>query len=215
VIAAVSYVAPWHQLTNEPFMTAVAFERALGSRWIVSVILASALLSLFKVFNGNLVAASRLVFAMSRRGLLDPHFAFVHPANQTPATAVLAVGIATGLCMFLGSAILVPISEVGSVASATGWTAACLAYLKLTSSSTTSLSGVEPRARDRAIAIVGTLVGFSMIVMKLVPAIPGHFSSWEWLAFILWAVFGSGAYLISCVAARGASKSEPGMRNHE
>ena len=72
VIAAVGYVAPWRELTGERFMTAVAFQRAVGSRWIVSVILAAALLSLFKVFNGNLVAASRLLFAMGRRGLLIP-----------------------------------------------------------------------------------------------------------------------------------------------
>jgi amino acid transporter len=216
VIAAVGYVAPWHELTKESFMTAVAFEHAIGSRWIVSIILASALLSLFKVFNGNFVAASRLVFAMSRRGLLDPHLAFVHPTNQTPSTAVLSVGIATGLFMFLGSAILVPISEVGSVASASGWTAACLAYLKLTSPSVSVTAGFErPRPWDRAIALLGALVGFAMIVMKLVPSIPGHFSSWEWLAFGLWVLFGSGPYLISCVAARGASNSEPGIRNHE
>ncbi len=47
------YVAPWRDLTGEKFMTAVAFERAAGSQWIVRVILASALLSLLKVFNGN------------------------------------------------------------------------------------------------------------------------------------------------------------------
>ncbi len=62
VIAAVGFVAPWHQLIGTPFMTAVAFEHAVGSRWIVSIILAAALLSLFKVFNGNFVAASRLLF---------------------------------------------------------------------------------------------------------------------------------------------------------
>jgi len=34
VIAAVAFVAPWHELTGEKFMTAVAFQRAVGSRWI-------------------------------------------------------------------------------------------------------------------------------------------------------------------------------------
>ncbi len=98
VIAAVGFVAPWHQLIGTPFMTAVAFEHAIGSRWIVSIILASALLSLFKVFNGNFVAASRLLFAMGRRGLVNGRLATVHPENQTPATAVLWVGIATATC---------------------------------------------------------------------------------------------------------------------
>ena len=72
VIAAVGFAAPWKSLTGEKFMTAVAFEHATGSRWIVSVILSAALLSLFKVFNGNFIAASRLLFAMGRRGWSKP-----------------------------------------------------------------------------------------------------------------------------------------------
>ena len=64
VIGAVGYVAPWRQLTGEKFMTAVAFERAVGSRWIVRGIMAAALLSLVKCFNGNFVASTRLLFAM-------------------------------------------------------------------------------------------------------------------------------------------------------
>src|SRR3954462_14689553 len=128
VIAALGYVAPWHELTSQKFMTAVAFERALGSQWIVSVILTAAMLSLFKVFNGNFVASSRLLFAMGRRGLVDSRVAQIHSSNRTPSVAVLCVGLATAACMFLGDAILVPISEVGSVASAMGWLAACAAY---------------------------------------------------------------------------------------
>ena len=61
IVAAVAFVAPWHQLIGERFMTAVAFQQAIGSRWIVNIILAAALLSLFKCFNGNFVAASRLL----------------------------------------------------------------------------------------------------------------------------------------------------------
>ncbi len=172
VIAAVGYVAPWRQLTGQKFMTAVAFEQAVGSRWIVSVILAAALLSLFKVFNGNFVAASRMLFAMGRRGLIDPRVASVHPRNQTPALAVICIGIATAACMFLGDAILVPISEVGSVASATGWLAACAAYYWM-----------KPAPSQRVVAATGAFIGLAMILMKVVPAVPGHFSAtngWRW-----------------------------------
>src|SRR3984957_879190 len=148
VIAAVGYVAPWKQLTREKFMTAVAFEHAVGSRWIVSVILAAALLSLFKVFNGNFIAASRLLFAIGRRGLVDQRLGHIHARNQTPSNAVLCIGLATGACMFLGDAILVPISEVGSAASAIGWLAACAAYYRM-----------GPTPRERFIALAGVTVG--------------------------------------------------------
>jgi basic amino acid/polyamine antiporter, APA family len=181
VIAAVGYVAPWRELTNQKFMTAVAFEHAVGSRWIVSIILAAALLSLFKVFNGNFVAASRLLFAMGRRGLLDRRVAQIHPRNLTPSVAVICVGLATAACMFLGDAILVPITEVGSVASATGWSAACAAYYRM-----------GPPPRERLIALVGVMVGLLMILMKVIPGIPGHFNGYEWLALAIWCLVGLG-----------------------
>ena len=179
VVAAVGYVAPWRSITGEKFMTAVAFERAVGSHRIVSVILCAAILSLLKCFNGNFVASSRLLFAMARRGMLDSRVATVHPRNQTPSTAVLWVGIATAACMFLGDVILVPISEVGSVASAFGWSAACAAFLLM-----------SPPLRERIVAVAGLLVGLMMILMKAVPAVPGHFSSWEWLSLGVWCGLG-------------------------
>jgi len=187
VVAAVGYVAPWRELIGEKFMTAVAFERAVGSPWIVRMILAAALLSLLKVFNGNLVAASRLLFAMGRRGLLAAPVARVHPQNRTPSFAVICVGAATAGCMFLGDAILVPISEVGSVACAVGWLAACAAYYQM-----------GPAPRERGVAAMGARVGLLMVLMKVVPSVPGHFSGYEWLALGIWLALGvvSGRWTI-------------------
>jgi len=179
VIAAVGYVAPWKELGGEKFMTAVAFERAVGSRWIVRVILAAALLSLFKVFNGNFVASSRLLFAMGRRGLVDGRVATVHSRNQTPSIAVICMGVATAACMFLGDAILVPITNVGSLASAVGWLATCAAFYRM-----------GPPPRERLVAVLGIMVGLLMMLMKIVPGIPGHFSGYEWLALGIWIVVG-------------------------
>jgi amino acid transporter len=117
---------------------------------------------------------------MGRRGLVDRRLASVHPRNQTPATAVVWVGVATAACMFLGSAILVPISEVGSVASAAGWFATCAAYLAM-----------RPQVANRLIALLGAFVGLAMMLMKFVPFVPGHFSIWEWLVLGLWIILGT------------------------
>jgi basic amino acid/polyamine antiporter, APA family len=179
VIAAVGYAAPWKTLIDRPFMTAVAFEQAVGSQWIVNVILAAALLSLFKVFNGNFLAASRLLFALGRRGLVNSRLGELHPANQTPASAVMWVGVTTAACMFLGQAILVPVSEVGSVASATGWMAACAAYYVM-----------RPAPVKRIVAALGALLALGMILMKVIPLVPGHFSGYEWLALAIWCLTG-------------------------
>jgi APA family basic amino acid/polyamine antiporter len=190
IIAAVAFVAPWHDLTNEKFMTAVVFYRAVGSQWIVNVILAAALLSLFKCFNGNFVAASRLLFALGRRGLVDARAGRIHPQHQTPSAAILCIGIATAACMLLGDAILVPVTEVGSVACAIGWAATCAAYLSMGRSGTlpgqSKLSAVE-----WLVAGFGLLVAVAMFLMKVVPAIPGHFTVYEWLALGIWISLGA------------------------
>ena len=190
VIAAVAYVAPWHELIGEKFMTAVAFERAVGSRWIVNVILVAALLSLVKCFNGNFVAASRLLFALGRRGLVEPRAGQIHPEHQTPSTAVLCIGLATAACMLLGDAILVPITEVGSVACAIGWAATCAAYISM--GRLGSLPGQSSlSAREWFVAGIGLLVAIAMVLMKVVPAIPGHFTVYEWLVLGIWLVLGA------------------------
>jgi APA family basic amino acid/polyamine antiporter len=193
VIAAVAFVAPWRDLTSEKFMTAVAFQHSVSSRWIVNVILAAALLSLFKCFNGNFVAASRLLFALGRRGLIAPRAGHIHPVHQTPSTAVLCIGLATAACMLLGDAILVPVTEVGSVACAIGWAATCGAYIGM------GRSGRLPAqsrlsAREWCVAGVGLLVAIGMLLMKIIPAIPGHFTMYEWLALGIWIALGMIAH---------------------
>src|SRR5271165_1402235 len=193
VIAAVALVAPWHEFTGQKFMTAVAFQWAVGSRWIVNVILVAALLSLFKCFNGNFVAASRLLFALGRRGLVDPRVGRIHPEHQTPSAAVLCVGLVTAACMLLGDAILVPITEVGSVACAIGWAATCAAYLQL--GRTGALAGrLTLSAIEWIVGGFGLFVAIAMMLMKIIPAIPGHFTIYEWLALAIWIVLGAIAH---------------------
>jgi len=180
IIAVVAYVHSWPSLTAASFATALAFQQAFRARWIVDVILAAAILSLLKIFNGNFIAASRLLFALGRRGLVDGRLGRIHPANLTPANAVLAAGALSVLATFLGESILIPITEVGSLASAAGWLATSLAYFRL-----------QTRRRERGIAVLGALVASLLILMKLLPFVPGHFSGYEFLALALWCLLGA------------------------
>lgn len=179
IIAVVAYVYPWQPLSRQKFATTFAFEHALRSRWVVDAILFAALLSLSKVFNGNFVAATRLLFALGRRKLIDRRAARVHEVNQTPSVAVLSLGVLTAAALLLGDSILVPITEVGSVASAVGWLGACASYLVM-----------EENHRERVISAVGVLVASVLIGMKVFPFVPGHFTRYEWIALAIWIVIG-------------------------
>src|SRR5207253_10921177 len=127
-VAAVAYVAPWQSLVGKRFATAIAFEQALGAQWPVRLIVIMALFGLFQCFNGNFVASSRLLFAYGRRRTIHESFGTVHPVFLTPSIAVVGITVATIVGLFLGDALLVPVTEVGSMASALGWFAACLSF---------------------------------------------------------------------------------------
>src|SRR5205807_1238760 len=119
-VAAVAYVSPWQGLLGKRFATAIAFEQALGARWPVRLILLMAMFGLFQCFNGNFVASSRMLFAFGRRGTIPAGFGAVHPTFQTPSAAVLGIAAGTLGAQLLGDALLVPVTEVGSMASALG-----------------------------------------------------------------------------------------------
>jgi amino acid transporter len=179
-VAAVAYVSPWQGLMGKRFATAIAFEQALGVRWPVRLILVMAMFGLFQCFNGNFVASSRMLFAFGRRGTIHPSFGTVHAEFLTPSVAVLGIMAGTLGGLFLGDALLVPVTEVGSMASALGWFAACVSFWI-----------VEKRVAMRMVTGLGILVSLTFFLMKVLPVFPGHFSRWEWIALGIWVGLGA------------------------
>jgi basic amino acid/polyamine antiporter, APA family len=180
VISAVAYVTPWQSLqSGQQFPTAVAFERALRAHWIVTLILGSALIALLQAFNANMVASSRLLFAMGRRGLVDHRLSYVHPRSLAPSVAIVAVGIGSCFAMLLGDAGLIPILEVGALASSVAWMSACASCYRL-----------NPSGKARAAAAFGLFITTVMVLVKVLPFVPGHFSQVDWIALMIWLTIG-------------------------
>jgi len=178
--AAVSVSAPWQSLLGKSFVTALALGQAIGTEWPIRAVLAAAMMGLLQCFNGNFVAASRMIFSFGRSGTVAARFGAVHPRFQTPYMAVIGISVATLVALFLGDALLVPVTEVGSMASATGWFAASL-----------SLFLLEKRPRGRAVAGFAAALSLLLVLMKVIPAFPGHFSGAEWIALATWLLIGA------------------------
>ena len=178
-IGAVSYITPWQSVLGKRFATAIAFEQGTHSAWLVRLILGISLLALLQVFNANFVASTRMVFAFGRRGTIPSAFARIHPTYLTPSAAILGVMVAALCGLLLGDALLVPVTEVGSMASAYGWLATCVSFYL-----------VEKATGQRAIAALGIIVSLLLVLMKWLPAIPGHFTFAEWVALGVWLALG-------------------------
>jgi hypothetical protein len=82
--------------------------------------------------------------------------------------------------VLLGDALLVPVTEVGSMASALGWMAACVSFWL-----------VERRISMRVVTGLGIMVSLLLFLMKVLPIIPGHFSRADWIALGIWLALGA------------------------
>jgi amino acid transporter len=179
IVAVVTYVYPWQEIVSGHVRTEVAFERTFGSHAIAQLILFGAFLSLLKIFNGNFVAATRMLYAIGRRNLVHPALGRVHPVFGTPMVAIGLMGALTIAAAMFGDAILVPVTEVGSLAVGVGWLSACAAYLARRKTD-------EPAG----MAIAGSAVAIAIVLMKVIPQVPGSFTGAEWTAFGAWSALG-------------------------
>jgi amino acid transporter len=182
VILVVAGLSPWQELAATKSATLIAFQRAFDSDLLVNLILCGAILSLIKVFNGSFLAASRLIFAMGRAGLVARGFADVDVRFHTPRWAIAFVGLLAAAGCLFGKSVLVPIAEVGSFAYAVGWFAACAAYC--------GGAGGKTPLGQRLLGLSGVTVTLLIMGMKLIPGVPGSFSAVEYAVLASWAALG-------------------------
>jgi len=180
IIAVVTYVYPWQEIVSGHVRTEVAFERTFGSHSIAQLILFGAFLSLLKIFNGNFVASTRMLYAIGRRNYVHPALGAVHPELGTPVVAIGLMAVLTIAAAMMGDAILVPITEVGSLSVGVGWLSACASYV----------ARHRGENESTTLAWMGIVVAIAIVLMKIVPIVPGSFTRAEWIAFAAWSAMG-------------------------
>jgi APA family basic amino acid/polyamine antiporter len=195
----VAWIFPWRDLVAGRLGTEAAFARAFGSPALARLVVFAAFLSLVKIFNGNFVAATRMLYGIARRGLVHRGLARVDARRGTPRNAILLMAALSAAGAFAGDALLVPISEVGSLAVGVGWFSSCVAYLAMARKEAPG-SGLP----GRVLAAAGAAVAAAIILMKVVPAVPGSFTRAEWVAFGAWSALGLVFWLAKSAAARSS-----------
>jgi APA family basic amino acid/polyamine antiporter len=121
---------------------------------------------------------------------VHPSLGRVHATYGTPVVAIALMAALTAAAAMFGDAILVPITEVGSLAVGVGWLSACVAYLL-------RRRGYPAGASESpAMAWLGCAVSVAIVLMKVVPSVPGSFTRPEWIAFAAWSAFGLVFWLL-------------------
>jgi amino acid transporter len=114
VLVAVVAVAaqPWKKFEGQEAGLAQILQDVTGSTWPGTVIAAGAIISIFSVTLITLYGQTRILFAMSRDGMVPKLFQKIHPRTLTPVNGTVVVAIVVSLL-----AGLVPLSKLADLVS--------------------------------------------------------------------------------------------------
>jgi basic amino acid/polyamine antiporter, APA family len=191
VILSASMAVPWQELLTRELPAAAAFREAFGSELLARLVLLAGLLGIATVGNGTFVAATRLLFALSRASLLGHAFRRTHPVTGAPDRAILFTGLVAALGTLLGRQGIGPIVAVGAIALSFGYLVTSAAVLRLRFT-----APARPRPyRIRLggpVAVAATLSSVGLVVAALRDpwVSSGGRIAFEWLLLAGWAVLG-------------------------
>lgn len=121
VAASVTLMVPWRQIDIHAPLALAFAER---QPWLVPTISAAAVVGLFAIGTGNILASSRLLMTLGRDGLLPRGLGLVNECSQTPVISTLLVGGLAALQTLLFSYQF--LTEMVSVGTMFAFTMVCI-----------------------------------------------------------------------------------------
>ena len=101
--------------------TADAMSKVYGSEWGGRVLVFGGLMGIFTSWNAFFIGASRLMFAMSRGGMLPTVFSRLHPKYESPVAVIVLLTCITIIAPLFGRQALVWLVDAGALAAVLGY----------------------------------------------------------------------------------------------
>ncbi|MFQ5577972.1 MAG: APC family permease, partial [Anaerolineae bacterium] len=188
VTLATAVVFPWQELLAQRpvWATGIAIQAATGAAG-VGVLVAGVTMAILTGINGFYLATSRLLFSMARVKVLPAWFARLHPVYNTPANAILFVGLLSLVAPWLGRGVILWVVDMSAVGVAIGYGYTALAAFRL--------SNGRPGER-RWVHLLGAMFAASFLALLLIPGMPAFMAPPSWMAFAGWLALGAIFYAV-------------------
>ncbi len=118
-------------LAKSDLAAADAMTHLFDSRFMGTLLVLGGVAGILTSWNGFLIGASRLVYAMARSGMLPAWLGVLHPKYRTPGNAVLFVGALSVIAPLFGRPALVWLVDAGGVSIVVAWGLVALAFILL------------------------------------------------------------------------------------
>ena len=177
-------------LANRELATADAMSVVYGSRWAGRVLVFGGLLGILTSWNAFFIGASRLVFAMSRAGMLPAIFSRLHPRYGSPVAVIVLITLVSMLAPLFGRPALVWLVDAGGLAAVAGYFLVTVAFLRIRA----RYPSLPRPYRTPLPALVGTMAMLTTVFFMLL-YLPGSPSAlvWpqEWVIVLAWTALGA------------------------
>jgi len=155
-------VKPWPQFLGTWLATATAAKEVAGEVG-VAIVLSSALMGILTGINGFMYAASRLLYAMSRDGLLPKTLSNVHKRYRTPHKALLLTFAASLVGPLFGREALLWFVDIASFGVALAYLYVGLSIYKQAGNLT--LNNSKRECHIRITAILSSIISLIFIAL--------------------------------------------------
>ncbi|MGO4152710.1 amino acid permease [Cupriavidus sp. YAF13] len=183
VAAIMTGIVPFAKFAGIDHPVSLALQYA-GENWVAGFVDLGAILGMTTVILVMTFGQTRIIFAMSRDGLLPERLSKVHPVHATPFFATWTVGIVFAfIAAFVPLNVLAELINIGTLSAFTLISVAVLVLRKTRPD--------LPRAfRCPGVPVVPLLsVGFCLFLMA-------HLQPLTWVAFLAWLAIGLAIYFL-------------------
>jgi amino acid transporter len=189
VVISVSSALPHAELAEAELASAAGMAALWNSPAMGTLLVLGGIAGILTSWNGFLIGASRIIYAMAESGMLPRWFAYVHPRYRTPTHAILVIGGLSVIAPLFGRQMLVWLVDAGGINIVIAFFLVSLSFLVLRRR--------EPDMPRPFRVPAGQLVGWAAAGLSLALAVlylPGMPAAliWpaEWLIVGLWWIVG-------------------------
>ena len=191
-ILTTSSAMPADELATTDIATADAMGAMFGTDIMANILIAGGIAGILTSWNSLLLGASRLMYSMSRSGMLPRWFGVLHPRYRTPVNALIFIGALSFAAPFFGTQMLGWLVDSGAPSIVLAYILVALVFV--------ILRRREPDM-DRPLRIGGagsggTVIGWIAVVLCVgllslyLPGMPAALTPPPWILFGLWWVLG-------------------------
>ncbi|MGH3520880.1 MAG: APC family permease [Haloechinothrix sp.] len=188
IMLTVGSALPVGQLAASDLAAADGMAALWSSQTMGNILVFGGIAGILTSWNGFLIGASRLLYAMANSGMLPRWFGKLHPRYRTPGNAILFIGGLSVIAPLFGRQTLVWLVDAGGLAIIIAYIMVAVTFLVLRHRE----PDMERPFRVGPARVVGGLavvLSLGLLVLFL-PGMPSGLVLPEWVILVLWVLLG-------------------------